>query len=193
MFEVLFFLTALYLGYVAKEAYQAVVRAEKGEPVFEEKPKAAPAAPKVAEKPAEAPKKPAPITKTAAPKPSAPAKAKAEAPQKAAPSPKPAAAKPAPVKAAAPAKPAAKAAAKPKAAKASESKVVLADDLKNPETGEITPVPANYRFAKKWIKDALVEEKLLDRVYKPNELDDATSAKVRDAIDQLRALKKYQA
>jgi hypothetical protein len=99
---------------------------------------------------------------------------------------------PAPAKAAT-SKPAAKPAAKPKATKASEGKVVLAEDLKNPETGEVTPVPANYRFAKKWIKDALVEEKLLDRVYKPNELDDATSAKVKDAIDKLRSLKKYQA
>ncbi len=183
MFEFLFFITALYLGYVAKEAYQAVARAEKGEPVFVEKPKPEPKV--VAAKPAEAPKKPAPAAKVEAPKevaakPTTPVKA--AAPKKA----------PAPAKATTP-KPAAKPAAKPKAAKASEGKVVLAEDLKNPETGEITPVPANYRFAKKWIKDALVEEKLLDRVYKPNELDDATSAKVKDAIDKLRSLKKYQA
>lgn len=179
MFEVLFFLTALYLGYVAKEAYQAVARAEKGEPVFVEKPKPAPA-PKVVAKAAEAPKKAAPATKAAETKaaPAAP-KAKAETAKKPA----------APAKAAA----APKAAPKPKAAKATESKVVLAEDLKNPETGEITPVPANYRFAKKWIKDALVEEKLLDRVYKPNELDEVASAKVKEAIDKLRALKKYQA
>ena len=193
MFEVLFFLTALYLGYVAKEAYQAVVRAEKGEPVFEEKPKTAP---KVAAKPAEAPQKPAPVAKAEAPKAAAPAPVKAAAPKKAAPAAKPAAAAkpaPAPAKPSAPAKAAAKAPAKPKAAKASEAKVVLADDLKNPETGEVTPVPANYRFAKKWIKDALVEEKLLDRVYKPNELDDVASAKVKDALEALRALKKYQA
>ncbi|MEN9681528.1 MAG: hypothetical protein RLZZ627_1421, partial [Pseudomonadota bacterium] len=181
MFEFLFFITALYLGYVAKEAYQAVARAEKGEPVFVEKPKPAAPAPKVAAKPAEAPKKPAPAAKVEAPKPVAAkpaAPVKATAPKKA----------PAPAKAASP-----KPAAKPKAAKAAEGKVVLAEDLKNPETGEVTPVPANYRFAKKWIKDALVEEKLLDRVYKPNELDDATSAKVKDAIDKLRSLKKYQA
>jgi len=181
MFEFLFFITALYLGYVAKEAYQAVARAEKGEPVFVEKPKPVAPAPKVAAKPAEAPKKPAPAAKVEAPKPVAEkpaAPVKAAAPKKA----------PAPAKAASP-----KPAAKPKAAKAAEGKVVLAEDLKNPETGEVTPVPANYRFAKKWIKDALVEEKLLDRVYKPNELDDATSAKVKDAIDKLRSLKKYQA
>ena len=185
MFEVLFFLTALYLGYVAKEAYQAVARAEKGEPVFVEKPKPAPA-PKVVAKAAEAPKKAAPVAKAAEPKPApAPAKVPAAPKAKAEPAKKPAA----PAKAAA----APKAAPKPKAAKATESKVVLAEDLKNPETGEITPVPANYRFAKKWIKDALVEEKLLDRVYKPNELDEVASAKVKEAIDKLRALKKYQA
>ena len=102
---------------------------------------------------------------------------------KPAPAPKPVAEKPA-----APAKP--KAAAKAPAAAAA---VTLADTLKNPVTGETTPVPANYRFAKKWIKDALVAEKLLDRVYKPNELDGPASNKVKDAIDQLRALKKYQA
>lgn len=191
MFEFLFFITAVYLGYVAKEAYQAVARAEKGEPVFVEKPKPAEPPPKVAAKPAEAPKKPAPAAKVEAPKPVA---AKPAAPMKVA-APKKAPA-PTPAKTATPkpaVKPAAKPAAKPKATKASEGKVVLAEDLKNPETGEVTPVPANYRFAKKWIKDALVEEKLLDRVYKPNELDDATSAKVKDAIDKLRSLKKYQA
>lgn len=65
--------------------------------------------------------------------------------------------------------------------------------LRNPATGETSAVPANYRFAKKWIKDALVAEGLLDRVYKPNELDDATSRKIKEAIEQLRLLDKYQA
>ena len=118
-------------------------------------------------------KAPAPAT----PKKTVPqATASAAAPVKAAPK----AAKAAPAQSA-PAKPAA------------EANVKLADELRNPATGEVTSVPANYRFAKKWIKDALVSEKLLDRVYKPNELDDATSRKVKDAIDQLRAIKKYQA
>lgn len=175
MFEFLFFVTALYLGYVAKEAYQAVGRAEKGEPVFVEKPKPAP-------KPAARPVPPARVASPPAAAAAAPA-----APVKAAE--KPAAKKTAPVKSKAVA--AEKPAAKTK--KAVEPKVTLADDLKNPETGEITPAPANYRFAKKWIKDALVEEKLLDRVYKPNELDEAASARVKDALDALRSMKKYQA
>jgi hypothetical protein len=184
MFEFLFFVTAVYMAYVAYEAYQAVGRAERGEPVF----KPAPAA-----KSASAPK-PAAV-KTDAPKPAAaPAKpttaAKAE-PAKPAPASKPAAKAPA-KPAAAPAKPAPATAKAAPAAKEAEP-VKLADELRNPSTGEVSPVPANYRFAKKWIKDALVSEKLLDRVYKPNELDDANSRKVKEAIDKLRAIKKYQA
>lgn len=64
--------------------------------------------------------------------------------------------------------------------------------LRNPATGEISPVPTNYRFAKKWIKEALVAEGLLDRIYKPNELDEATSEKVREALDKFKFLDKYQ-
>ena len=172
MFEFLFFVTAVYLGYVAKEAYQAVGRAEKGEPVFIDPPKPA-AKPKAAGAPA-----PKAVAK-AAPE---PAKAEVKATQ----------AEPKKAPAAKPQKTAAaKAPAKPK--KTADSKPLLAEDLKNPETGEITPAPANYRFAKKWIKEALVSEKLLDRVYKPNELDDAATIKVKEALDALRSLKKYQA
>lgn len=112
---------------------------------------------------------------------SAPPAVKAAVPAPAREAAKPAAAK------AAPAKPA------PAAKSAPGAEVTLADELRNPSTGEVSAVPANYRFAKKWIKDALVSEKLLDRVYKPNELDDATSRKVKEAIDKLRAIKKYQA
>ncbi|MFM2004862.1 MAG: hypothetical protein RLZZ09_517 [Pseudomonadota bacterium] len=207
MFEFLFFVTAIYMAYVAYEAYQAVGRAEKGEPVFKPRPAVTPkavaqpaaakttapalvatkAAPKAATpvaKPAEpaavtkstpAPK-PAPAAKVAAAKPAkAPAKSEAPKPVAKAPEPKTTPAKPA----AAPAAPVAMEATK------------LTDEFRNPATGEVSPVPANYRFAKKWIKDALVSEKLLDRVYKPNELDDAASKKVKEAIEKLRAIKKY--
>ncbi|MGZ8250231.1 hypothetical protein, partial [Methylomagnum sp.] len=34
-------------------------------------------------------------------------------------------------------------------------------NLRNPATGEIAVIPTNYRFAKKWIKEALVAEGLL--------------------------------
>jgi hypothetical protein len=143
-------------------------------------PEAKPEKPAAVTKTTPAPK-PAPAAKVAAAKPvKAPAKpqAKSEAPKPVvakAPEPKPTPAKPA----SAPAAPAAMEATK------------LADEFRNPATGEVSPVPANYRFAKKWIKDALVSEKLLDRVYKPNELDDAASKKVKEAIEKLRAIKKY--
>lgn len=67
------------------------------------------------------------------------------------------------------------------------------ESLKNPKTGEITKIPANYTFVKRWIKDALVEEGLLDKVYKSAELDDAANAKIHDAMQQLKALEKYRA
>lgn len=95
--------------------------------------------------------------------------------------------------AAAPKPAATKQAAAPAKVPTVEGESKLADELRNPVTGEVSAVPANYRFAKKWIKDALVSEKLLDRVYKPNELDETNSRKAREAIDKLRAIKKYQA
>jgi hypothetical protein len=65
--------------------------------------------------------------------------------------------------------------------------------IRDPKTGEVASVPANYRFAKRWIKDALVAEGLLDKVYKNGELDAANSAKVKRALEQLKKLEKYQA
>jgi len=209
MFEFLFFVTAIYMAYVAYEAYQAVGRAEKGEPVF--KPRSAVTPKAVAQPAAVKTTAPAPVATKAAPKAATPVAKPAEpaAVTKSTPAPKPApaakvaAAKPAkaPAKSEAP-KPVAKAPepkttpAKPAAAPAAPvamEATKLTDEFRNPATGEVSPVPANYRFAKKWIKDALVSEKLLDRVYKPNELDDAASKKVKEAIEKLRAIKKYHA
>jgi ABC-type uncharacterized transport system involved in gliding motility auxiliary subunit len=87
--------------------------------------------------------------------------------------------------------------AKPKAAptKATASTATATtpvDSLKNPKTGEIAKVPASYAFAKRWIKDALVEEGLLEKVYKNNELDANINAKIHDALQQLKAMDKYQ-
>jgi len=67
-----------------------------------------------------------------------------------------------------------------------------ADSLKNPKTGEVAKFPGNYNFAKRWIKDALVEEGLLDKVYKNTELDDETNEKIHTALQQLKALDKYK-
>lgn len=93
----------------------------------------------------------------------------------------------------APAKPAAKTASKAAPAKTAATKPAAnPDSLKNPKTGEVAKFPASYSFAKRWIKDALVEEGLLDKVYKNNELDEATNAKIQAALQQLRTLDKYQ-
>ncbi|MFO1418920.1 MAG: hypothetical protein U1E83_09660 [Methylotetracoccus sp.] len=73
-------------------------------------------------------------------------------------------------------------------ADASDDKAV---QLRNPTTGETCPFPTNYRFAKKWVKEALVAEQLLDRIYKANELDDKGSQEVKAALEQLRAMPKY--
>ena len=167
MFEFFFTLTTGCLGYVAWDAYQAISRIERGEPLT--------------------PARAAPIQAAAPAEPAATAKAAAPAKSKLA---------SAPATAAKPAKP-------PKSPKAASRKTKsavpelvvetkLADALRNPATGEVTPVPTNYRFAKKWIKDALVAEKLLDRIYKPNELDAVASEKIRVAMDGLRAIRKYQ-
>lgn len=176
MFEFWFTFTAAYLAYVGYEAHRAIQCSEKGEPVFKPKAAPAPTAPKPEVKSVSAAQAaPAPVTKAVA---ASAAKA----------TPAPAAKKEPP----APAKPAE---TPPKAApaKVSDEPAKLADELRNPATGELTAAPGNYRFAKKWIKEALVQEKLLDKIYKPNELDDATSLKVKEAIDKLRAMKKYQA
>ncbi|HLF96116.1 MAG TPA: hypothetical protein VI457_03150, partial [Methylococcaceae bacterium] len=63
--------------------------------------------------------------------------------------------------------------------------------LKNPATGEIAPLPADYRFAKKWIKDALVAEGLLDRIYKNSELDRKNRTRIREALERLKVMPKY--
>lgn len=64
--------------------------------------------------------------------------------------------------------------------------------LKNPKTGETATNPTNYRFAKRWIKEALVAEGLLDRLYKNNELSDSKISKqVKQALDRFKEIEKY--
>ena len=69
---------------------------------------------------------------------------------------------------------------------------LAADSLRNPKTGELAKLPSNYNFAKRWIKDALVEEGLLDKVYKNTELDDVTNQKIQAALLQLKSLDNYK-
>ncbi|AAU92728.1 MULTISPECIES: hypothetical protein [Methylococcus] len=80
----------------------------------------------------------------------------------------------------------------PVAEKAETGGEEKAVSLRDPVTGEIAAVPTNYRFAKKWIKEALVTEGLLDRVYKNAELEGETARKVKDALERFKGLAKYQ-
>jgi len=83
------------------------------------------------------------------------------------------------------------AAAKPAAAK--KASAAKSAGLKDPKTGDITTAYSNYRFTKRWIKDALVAEGLLEKVYKNNELNAETEATIKDAIGKLEAMDKYKA
>ena len=65
--------------------------------------------------------------------------------------------------------------------------------LRDPKTGEVTTYYINYRFTKRWIKDALVTEGLLKKVYKNDELDAATEATIKYALVKLEAMGKYRA
>jgi hypothetical protein len=87
----------------------------------------------------------------------------------------------------------AKAAVEPPAAEPAQAprEAYLVTMLKNPATGEIAPLPADYRFAKKWIKDALVSEGLLDRIYKNSDLDRKNRTRIREALERLKAMPKY--
>ena len=69
----------------------------------------------------------------------------------------------------------------------------IGDELKNPATGEVSKIPNNYRFGKRWIKEALVVEGLLDKVYKNNELNDTINAKAQTAMATLATMDKYKA
>jgi hypothetical protein len=64
--------------------------------------------------------------------------------------------------------------------------------LKDPKSGDIATTYNNYRFTKRWIKEALVTEGLLEKVYKNNELNAETEASFKAAIAQLEALEQYK-
>jgi hypothetical protein len=65
--------------------------------------------------------------------------------------------------------------------------------LKDPKTGEVATSYSNYRFTKRWIKDALVTEGLLEKVYKNNELDASIESAIKEALANLEAMDKYKA
>ena len=64
--------------------------------------------------------------------------------------------------------------------------------LRDPKTGEVATSYSNYRFTKRWIKDALVTEGLIEKVYKNNELDTTIEAAIKDALVKLEAIDKYK-
>ncbi len=68
-----------------------------------------------------------------------------------------------------------------------------AGGLRDPKTGEVSNAYTNYRFTKRWIKEALVSEGLLPKVYKNNELDADTEASIKAALAMLEAMDKYRA
>lgn len=70
---------------------------------------------------------------------------------------------------------------------------VSSSNLKDPETGETAKVTNNYRGLKRWIKEALVAEGLLEKVYSNSELNDETNAKIKVALDAIKLMPKYHA
>ena len=102
--------------------------------------------------------------------------------------PKPKAKKPAPKKAT----PTKKVAPVKKATTAKKASSMPEGSLRNPETGEIDKIASQYRMLKRWMKNALVEEKLLDKIYKSNELDDAVKKKIEKALAKMKKMDKYK-
>lgn len=64
--------------------------------------------------------------------------------------------------------------------------------IKNPKTGEVILNYTNYRFAKRWLKEALVEEGLVDRIYKSDEITPDVEARIKAAVAQMETMAKYQ-
>jgi hypothetical protein len=109
--------------------------------------------------------------------------------------PKPAAAKPVAAKPAAATKKPAEVAPAPKTVATvavAMPEAIKGTGLKDPKTGEVATTYTNYRFTKRWIKEALVEEKLLDKVYKNDELNADAEAKIKAGIAKLEGMKKYK-
>ncbi|MDP3589790.1 MAG: hypothetical protein Q8R54_04555 [Methylobacter sp.] len=189
MTEGLFILTTIFVAYIV----YAIIDEQKTTAKSK-----APAAKPEAQAAAEKQAKPQVAVAKEKPAVNKPVAAKTVAPKAAAT--KAAPAKPAATKAAVPAAP--KVAAKPVATKAKPAAAKKATTpaasapsagLKDPKTGEVATAYSNYRFTKRWIKDALVAEGLLDKVYTANELNAEADAKIKTAIAKLEAMSKYKA
>jgi len=81
---------------------------------------------------------------------------------------------------------------KPATTKKTATSAVKSAGLKDPKTGDIATTYSNYRFTKRWIKEALVTEGFLEKVYTNNELNAETDAKIKEAIGKLEAIDTYK-
>jgi hypothetical protein len=191
MTEGLFILTTIFVAYVvyaiigeqratAKSKTPAAKPEAQAAVVEQPKPQAAVAK----EKPA--------VAKTVAPKAAAP-KSEPSKPAVTKPAAPKVAAKPATTKAAAKPVSTKASAAEPAAAKKAPAAAAKSAGLKDPKTGEVVTAYSNYRFTKRWIKEALVAEGLLEKVYAGNELNADTEAKIKAAIGKLETMDKYKA
>lgn len=70
---------------------------------------------------------------------------------------------------------------------------VSSNNLRDPVSGETAKVTNNYRGLKRWLKEALVAEGLLEKVYSNSELNDETNAKIKGALEAIKAMSKYHA
>jgi outer membrane biosynthesis protein TonB len=187
MFEGLFILTTIFVAYV--------VYAIIGEQKATAKSKALAAKPEAQAAAVEQPKPQVAVAKEN-PAVIKPVAVKTVAPKAAATQaepPKPAATKTAAAKVAAQPETAKTTTAKPAAAKKATATSAKSAGLKDPKSGDITTAYSNYRFTKRWIKDALVAEGLLEKVYPNNELNAETDAKIKEALGKLEAMDKYKA
>ena len=66
------------------------------------------------------------------------------------------------------------------------------NSVRDPKTGEVTALTNNYRFMKRWVKEALVAEGLLSKVYKNNEIDTGAEDLIKEALLKLGAMDKYR-
>lgn len=63
--------------------------------------------------------------------------------------------------------------------------------LRNPETGEVAKMANSYQMCKRWIKEALVSEGFLDKIYKSSEIDDAARGEINQALEKLMEMETY--
>lgn len=74
----------------------------------------------------------------------------------------------------------------------SDGKKIPSGNLRNPETNEQVKMANSYRMSKRWVKEALVAEGLLDKIYKATEIDDGKKIEINLAFEQLLQLDKYK-